>query len=132
MGFVQHRSNESVEDYLEAILQLQQKNGNVRSIDVATELGFTKASVSVAMKGLREKNFITVADTGSIRLTEEGQKIAETILERHNLISNWLIQLGVTKEVAIEDACRIEHDISEETFELLKKHCLSCHGDVSH
>ncbi len=124
MGFVQHRSNESVEDYLEAILQLQQKNGNVRSVDVAAELGFTKASVSVAMKGLREKNYVTVADTGSIHLTEEGHKIAETILERHTLISNWLIQLGVSREVAIEDACRIEHDISEETFELLKKHCL--------
>lgn len=124
MSFVKHRSNESVEDYLEAILLLQKRNGNVRSIDIACELNFTKASVSVAMKGLREKNLITMANTGYISLTEEGYKLAETILERHTLISNWLIRLGVSEAVAKEDACRIEHDISEETFNLLKKHCL--------
>jgi len=124
MSFVKHRSNESVEDYLEAILLLQKRNGNVRSIDIACELNFTKASVSVAIKGLREKNLITMANTGYISLTEEGYKLAETILERHTLISSWLIRLGVSEAVAKEDACRIEHDISEETFNLLKKHCL--------
>lgn len=125
MGYIKHKSEESMEDYLETILLLQQKNGRVRSIDIATELEFTKASVSIAMKNLREKELITMAETGYITLTEEGMNRAEKVLERHNLLSNWLIQLGVSKEVAIEDACRIEHDISEETFEILKKHCLN-------
>lgn len=124
MGYIKHKSDESMEDYLETILMLQQKNGRVRSIDIAGELQFTKASVSVAMKGLREKNLITMAETGYITLTDEGQKRAESVLERHTLLSDWLIHLGVSKETAIEDACRIEHDISEETFEILKKHCL--------
>lgn len=125
MGFIKHRSNESVEDYLEAILYLQKKNGNVRSIDIANELNFSKASVSVAMKGLREKKLITMADTGYISLTGKGRKIAESVLERHELFTGWLIRLGVSEETAKEDACRIEHDISEETFEVLKKHCLN-------
>lgn len=125
MSYIKHKSDESMEDYLETILLLQQKNGRVRSIDIATELGFTKASVSVAMKGLREKELITMAETGYISLTESGQARAENVLERHNLLSDWLIHLGVSEEVAREDACRIEHDISEETFNVLKKHCLA-------
>lgn len=124
MSFVKHRSNESVEDYLETILLLQRKNGSVRSIDIAGELGFTKASISVAMKGLREKEYITMAPTGYISLTETGRSIAENILERHTLLTEWLIRLGVSEKAAREDACRIEHDICEETFEILKAHCL--------
>jgi len=124
MGYIQHKSEESMEDYLETILILKNKKGNVRSIDIAGELGYTKASVSVAMKGLREKNLITMDEVGYITLTKEGVIIAEKILERHTLLSDWLIRLGVSEEVAREDACRIEHDISEETFNILKKHCL--------
>jgi len=124
MSYISHKSEESMEDYLETILLLQQKNGHVRSIDIANELAFTKASVSVAMKSLREKELITMADTGYISLTVEGQAKAEKVLERHTLLSNWLIRLGVSEDVAREDACRIEHDISDETFDVLKKHCL--------
>lgn len=124
MSYIKHKAEESMEDYLETILLLQQRNGKVRSIDIANELEFTKASVSVAMKGLREKGLITMAETGYITLTKEGLSKAENVLERHTLISDWLIQLGVSKETAIRDACKIEHDISEETFEILKKHCL--------
>lgn len=113
-----------MEDYLETILLLQKKNGNVRSIDIANELSYTKASVSVAMKSLRNKDFITVTNTGYITLTDSGLKKAESILERHTLLANCLIKLGVSEKVAMEDACRIEHDISEETFEVLKNHCL--------
>lgn len=124
MSYIKHKSEESMEDYLETILLLQQKNGQVRSIDIAVELGFTKPSVSVAMKSLREKNLITMADTGYITLTPEGLERAKSVLERHNLLSDWLMHLGVSEQVAKEDACRIEHDISQETFEALKRHCL--------
>jgi len=124
MGYIQHKAEESMEDYLETILILKNAKGKVRSIDIVGELGYTKASVSVAMKGLREKNLITMDEVGYITLTEDGIKIAEKILERHTLLSDWLIRLGVSEEVAREDACRIEHDISEETFNMLKKHCL--------
>lgn len=124
MSYIRHKSDESMEDYLETILQLQIKNGQVRSIDIANELNFSKASVSVAMKSLREKELITVDDTGYIRLTESGKMKAESVLERHTLLTNWLIKLGVSENTAKEDACRIEHDISTETFDILKKHCL--------
>ncbi len=125
MSYIKHKSEESMEDYLETILMLTQKNGKVRSIDIVGELGYTKASVSIAMKSLREKSFITMDEVGYISLTNEGLEIAEKILERHTLISNWLIKLGVSEVTAREDACRIEHDISEETFDILKKLCLS-------
>jgi len=124
MGYIKHKSEESMEDYLETILILKNKNGKVRSIDIVSELGYTKPSVSIAMKGLREKDLITMDEVGYITLTKEGTKIAKKILERHTLLSDWLIRLGVSEEVAREDACRIEHDISEETFKILKKHCL--------
>lgn len=124
MSYIKHKSEESMEDYLETILMLHKENGKVRSIDVVRELGFSKPSVSVAMKGLREKKLITMDEVGYITLTKEGLKIAEKVLERHTLLSEWLIRLGVSEDVAKEDACRIEHDISEETFEILKKHCL--------
>ena len=124
MSYIKHKSEESMEDYLETILILQKKNGRVRSIDIATELDYTKASVSVAMKSLREKNFITMDEVGYITLTESGLQKAENVLERHTLLANCLIRLGVNEKVAMEDACKMEHDISEETFEALKKHCL--------
>lgn len=124
MSYIKHKSEESMEDYLETILLLKQQKGKVRSIDIVSELGYTKASVSVAMKGLREKELITMDEVGYITLTDKGLDLAQKVLERHTLLSEWLIRLGVSEEVAKEDACRIEHDISEETFNILKKHCL--------
>ena len=103
--------HESGEDYLEAILVIKQRNGNVRSIDIAHELSFSKPSVSVAMKNLRVNNLILVNDEGHITLTDEGRRIAETIYERHTALSKWLMDLGVSEKTALEDACRIEHDI---------------------
>ena len=121
MSFMQHRSGESLEDYLETILLLQKRTGQVRSIDIATEMNFSKPSVSVAMKNLREKGYITMADNGYITLTESGLQRAESVLERHTLLSDWLISIGVSRETALEDACKIEHDLSEESFEAIKK-----------
>lgn len=114
--------NESAENYLETILILSKSHPVVRSVDVANQLDFKKSSVSVAMKKLRENNHIIVSPEGFITLTESGLKIAESIYERHEVISTWLIDLGVTEEVAIDDACRIEHVISAESFAALKKH----------
>ena len=114
--------NESAENYLETILVLSKKLPVVRSVDIANELGFKKSSISVAMKNLREKHQIRVTDEGYIYLTDEGKEIAEMIYERHELISAALIRLGVPEEIALEDACRIEHVISKESFEALKKH----------
>ena len=113
------RNNESSENYLETILILSKKLPVVRSVDIANELGFKKSSVSIAMK---EKNNITVSDAGFITLTESGRQIAEMIYERHELLSECLEKLGVDKEIAAEDACRIEHVISPESFEAIKKH----------
>ena len=121
MSFIQHRSSESLEDYLETILLLQKRTGQVRSIDIATEMNFSKPSVSVAMKNLREKGYITMADNGYITLTESGLQRAESVLERHTLLSDWLISIGVSRETALEDACKIEHDLSEDSFEAIKK-----------
>ena len=114
--------NESSENYLETILVLSRRLPVVRSVDVATELNFKKPSVSVAMKKLRESGHITVSHEGYITLTESGKKIAECIYERHTLLSTWLERLGVDPEIAAEDACRIEHVISPESFEAIKKH----------
>ena len=114
--------NESAENYLETILILSQKLPVVRSVDIANELGFKKSSVSVAMKNLREKEHITVTDAGYIYLTDSGKEIAEMILERHELISKALVKLGVDEEIASEDACRIEHVISKESFDALRKY----------
>ena len=124
MNHLKHRSNESIEDYLETILALQKKLGQVRSIDIANEMNFSKPSVSVAMKNLREKGYITIDETGHILLTECGEKQATDVLEKHTFLTNWLISLGVDKEIAQEDACRMEHDMSEETFLALKAHIL--------
>ncbi len=121
MSYIQHRADESLEDYLETILLLQKRMGQVRSIDIAREMNFTKPSVSVAMKNLREKAYITVSENGSILLTESGRKRAESVLERHTILSDWLVSIGVSRQTALEDACKVEHDLSEESFEAIKK-----------
>lgn len=113
--------HESAENYLETILMIKNKKGVVRSVDIANELDFSKPSVSVAMKNLRENGFIDVDANGYISLLDEGQTIAEKMYERHTTLSNWLISLGVPEKIAVEDACRIEHIISVETFEAIKK-----------
>ena len=121
MSYIKHRADESIEDYLETILLLHKKIGQVRSIDIAHELNYTKPSVSVAMKNLREKEYITMEDKGYIRLTEAGRKRAEGVLEKHTILSDWLISIGVSQETALEDACRMEHYLSEESFEAIKR-----------
>jgi len=112
---------ESAENYLETILSLQKEKGTVRSIDIANELGFSKPSVSVAMKNLRENDYIQIDDGGHITLLPKGLVIAEKIFERHTLLTEWLISIGVSPEVAAEDACRMEHVVSEESFAAIKK-----------
>ena len=114
--------NESAENYLETILQLSKSLPVVRSVDIANELGFKKSSVSVAMKNLRQKEHITVTDAGFIYLTESGKAIAEHVFEKHQLLKDWLCALGVSEEIAAEDACKMEHVISDESFEAIKKH----------
>ena len=114
-------SNESSENYLETILMLSEKLPVVRSVEIPNELGFKKSSVSIAMKNLREKGHIIVSDAGFITLTESGRHIAEMIYERHKLLSECLVKLGVPEEIASEDACRVEHIISPETFDAIKK-----------
>ena len=118
-------TNESAENYLETILILSKSHPVVRSVDVAVELGFKKSSVSVAMKHLRENGHITVPPEGYIYLTDSGQEIAEMIYERHQLLSSWLIYLGVDEETALNDACRLEHDLSPLSFKKLKEHILA-------
>ncbi|MGN1267491.1 MAG: metal-dependent transcriptional regulator [Dorea sp.] len=113
---------ESAENYLETILMLSKKLPVVRSIDIATELNYSKPSVSVAMKNLRENECIEVSSAGFITLTEKGLKIANSIYERHEVLSNVLILLGVDPEIAATDACKMEHQLSEESFQALKKH----------
>lgn len=119
---MQMHINESAENYLETILTLSKKLPVVRSVDVANELDFKKSSVSVAMKNLREKEYIVVSKEGYITLTEAGQKIADMIYERHELLTTWLVRLGVDPQIAADDACRIEHVISAESFEAIKNH----------
>ncbi len=111
---------ESAEDYLETILLLKNQIGLVRSIDIVNHLGYSKPSVSVAMKKLRENELITVNDSGHIELTEQGQKIASGVYEKHQILTTILIDLGVTPEIAKEDACKIEHHLSDESFEKIR------------
>ena len=115
------RSNESSEDYLESILILSEKLPVVRSVDISNDLGYKKSSISIAMKNLRAKNLITMTDAGYIYLTEEGLKIARTIYERHKFFTEMLESLGVNSKTAADDACRIEHAISPESFEAIKR-----------
>ncbi|MCI8336035.1 MAG: metal-dependent transcriptional regulator [Peptococcaceae bacterium] len=117
------RSQESAEMYLETILILQQKKGQVRAIDIAGELNFSKPSVSNAMKLLQAQELILIDDGKLISLTPAGQEIAEEIYERHLLLSEYLMRLGVSEETATQDACRIEHVISRESFQKIKEHC---------
>lgn len=121
-GVIVLKIQESAENYLEAILVIHNRQGNVRSIDIANELSFSKPSVSVAMKNLRTNGYIEVDKEGFITLLDKGREIAEKIYERHTFITDWLTAMGVSPEVAAEDACRIEHVISSETFEALKAH----------
>ena len=114
--------HQSAEDYLETILILKERKGMVRSIGIANELQFTKASVSVAMKKLRENGYAEMDPEGFITLTEAGLKVASRIYDRHKLLTEFFVRLGVSEKTAAEDACRIEHDISEETFEKLLAH----------
>lgn len=113
---------ESAEDYLEAILSLRERNGMVRSIDIANELHFSKPSVSVAMKKLRESGYIEMDEDGLITLLPPGQEVAQRIYERHRLLTEFFVRLGVGEEVAAADACKVEHDLSEETFQRIKEH----------
>ncbi len=115
-------TNQSAEDYLETILILSRQKPNVRSIDIVEELGYKKSSISVAMKNLRERHHIEMSAEGFITLTPSGRKIAEMIYERHQCLTNWLTALGVDPAVAAEDACRIEHVISQESFDAIKAH----------
>ena len=114
--------NESAENYLETILILSRRLPVVRSVDIANELGFKKSSVSIAMKNLREKEHISVDSSGFITLTSSGREIAEMVYERHLLFSNWLMRLGVSEQTALEDACKIEHVLSKESFEAIKRY----------
>lgn len=111
---------ESAENYLEAILMLKEKNGYARSIDIANMLGFSKASVSVAMKNLRNDGYITTDEGGCLSLTQKGLDVAEVIYEKHNIIAKALIMLGVSVDTAYEDSCKIEHHLSRESFEKIK------------
>lgn len=129
---------ESAENYLETILFLKKRKGKVRSIDIANELNFSKPSVSIAMKKLRENGYVDMDINGYITLTEKGREIAESMSERHILFSNYFTSLGVDEKTAAEDACRIEHVISQETFEKFRNHiedhckkCIANHKQVS-
>lgn len=113
---------QSAENYLETIYVLTKRNGIVRSIDIANELGFSKPSVSVAMKSLRENGYIDVSGDGHIILLPEGKTIAEKLYERHTVLTNTLVAIGVPEEIAEEDACKIEHILSEETFRAIKNY----------
>ena len=114
--------HQSGEDYLEAILELREEKGMVRSIDVAHHLNYSKPSVSRAVAILKSSGYITISEDGHLELTTEGEQVARSIYERHHFLRQWLIQLGVSPETAEEDACKIEHNISEETFQCMKRH----------
>ncbi len=115
---------ESAENYLECILIIKNRKGNVRSIDIANELNVSKPSVSVAMKNFREEGYIVIDENGGISLTEKGIQIAERMYERHQVIARALMALGVEEQTALSDSCKIEHDISQQTFDKIKEHLL--------
>lgn len=115
----------SGEDYLETVLMLAERTGSVHSVDVAAELGYSKASVSVAMKKLRQDGYLTMEADGELHLTEPGLEIAQRIYERHRILTNFFVSLGVDPEIAAEDACKVEHDLSEETFRCFLEHARS-------
>lgn len=113
---------QSAENYLETILVINNRNGSCRSIDIANELGFSKPSVSIAMKNLRENGYIDVMGDGKIILLEPGREIAEKLYDRHTVLTEALMALGVDKETAADDACKIEHILSQQSYEAIKKH----------
>ena len=115
------KTQESMENYLETIHVLEQKTGFVRSVDVATEMGFSKPSISNAMKKLKAEGYVQIEDKGRIVLTEKGRQVAENTYEKHCVISHWLMHIGVSRETALADACRMEHVISETTFNAMKE-----------
>lgn len=115
------KSHESAENYLETILMLGNK-GKVRSVDIANKMGFSKPSISIAMKNLKANGYISIETGGFITLTDSGREIAQRIYDRHTLISDWLMYLGVNKEIAAQDACKMEHGMSEESFIAVQKH----------
>ena len=121
---------ESAEDYLEAILMLQEKNGHVRSIDVANMLNFSKPSVSIAMKKLRENGYIAVDGEGNLTLLEPGLEIAQRIYSRHQLLTHFFVQLGVDEQTAAEDACKAEHILSEQTLEKIRERALETDAET--
>lgn len=123
--------HESAEDYLETILILKQRQGSVRSIDVVNEKGYSKPSVSVAMKKLRQSGHITVDEDGCISLTESGAQVADRVYRRHRLLTRFFVTLGVDEATAAADACKIEHDLSEETFNRILEHARRHLGDLS-
>ena len=127
MGQVtQMNIHESAEDYLEAILMLQEQKGYARSVDIAGLLGVTKPSVSFAMKKLRENGYITMDEDSLIALTGDGEAIARRILDRHNTLSSFLVSLGVDEDIAREDACKMEHDLSEASYEAIRRRMQGC------
>jgi len=115
------KSHESTENYLETILMLGNE-GSVRSVDIANKMGFSKPSISIAMKNLKANGYILIDAGGFITLTDSGHEIAQRIYDRHTLISDWLMYLGVNKETAVQDACKMEHGMSEESFVAVQKH----------
>lgn len=122
--------HQSAEDYLECILKLSKIRPVVRSIDIATDMNYSKPSISVAMKNLRLNGYIKVDESGFITLTDSGMEIAASIYERHLLLRKWLVFLGVDESVAEEDACKIEHTLSKESFAALKEHINQCMGEA--
>lgn len=112
----------SSEDYLERILVLQKEKGKVISIDIANSMNYSKPSISRAMKNLKANDYITINSNGEIELTDKGFEIANRIYERHIILSSYFMRLGVPEDIALEDACKVEHDLSDETFEAIKKH----------
>ena len=122
LGEMYLKIQESAENYLETILMISERKPQVRSIDIVNELDYSKPSVSIAMKNLRENGYIHMDKDGFITLTDAGRNIAETMYERHKLLSRWLINLGVNEKTAVQDACRMEHVISAESFEAIKRH----------
>ena len=114
--------HEAAENYLETIYILRKRNGSCRSIDVASELGYSKPTISIMMKNLRENGYIRIDDGGELILTDSGLEVALRMYERHEIIAKGLMMLGVNEETAYRDSCKIEHDISDETFGVIKKH----------
>jgi DtxR family transcriptional regulator, Mn-dependent transcriptional regulator len=128
LGVLILKIQESAENYLETILILHRRNGMVRSIDIVNELNYAKPSISVAMKHFKENDLITVDENGYISLTKAGRDIAEKMYERHTFLTEVLVQLGVDEEIAKVDACKIEHHISDEAFEMIKQHSAKRRG----